>query len=125
VLRFKVLREPLGLHFSEADLADERENFHLSAFINNELIAVVLLKPIDSSEIKMRQFAVEPEFQNKGIGDQLTRFAENFARSKNYKKISLHARKTAVRFYEKMNYKIVGDEFTEVTIPHYIMIKIL
>jgi predicted GNAT family N-acyltransferase len=35
----------------------------------------------------------------------------------------MHARKTVMGFYEKLGYKVVGDEFTEVTIGHYTMEK--
>jgi predicted GNAT family N-acyltransferase len=35
----------------------------------------------------------------------------------------MHARKTATGFYEKLGYKIVGKEFTELNIPHYNMEK--
>jgi predicted GNAT family N-acyltransferase len=35
----------------------------------------------------------------------------------------MHARKTAMGFYEKLGYEKIGDEFTEVTIPHYKMEK--
>jgi predicted GNAT family N-acyltransferase len=37
----------------------------------------------------------------------------------------MHARKTAVGFYEKLGYKRIGNEFLEVTIPHYAMEKAL
>jgi hypothetical protein len=37
----------------------------------------------------------------------------------------MHARKTALGFYEKLGYSRQGEEFTEVTIPHYIMEKAL
>jgi predicted GNAT family N-acyltransferase len=35
----------------------------------------------------------------------------------------MHARTTAVGFYEKLGYKRMGDEFEEVTISHYVMEK--
>jgi predicted GNAT family N-acyltransferase len=35
----------------------------------------------------------------------------------------MHARKNSIGFYEKMGYAIASDEFTEVTIPHYVMEK--
>jgi hypothetical protein len=35
----------------------------------------------------------------------------------------MHARKTAVGFYEKQGYEILGDEFLEVSVPHYEMRK--
>jgi predicted GNAT family N-acyltransferase len=50
-------------------------------------------------------------------------FAENLARDRGYKKITMHARKNAIGFYEKLGYKKVGKEFEEITIPHYVMEK--
>jgi predicted GNAT family N-acyltransferase len=50
-------------------------------------------------------------------------FAENLARDRGNKKLTMHARKSACGFYEKLGYKIVSGEFEEVTIPHYIMEK--
>ena len=35
----------------------------------------------------------------------------------------LHARETAVVFYEKLGYSSLGDQFEEVTIPHWAMEK--
>jgi predicted GNAT family N-acyltransferase len=52
-------------------------------------------------------------------------FAENVARDRGYKKLSMHARKSAIGFYQKLGYEIVGEEFEEVTIPHYEMQKTL
>jgi predicted GNAT family N-acyltransferase len=53
-------------------------------------------------------------------------FAENIARDLGYRK-SVHAcpDRTAVGFYQKLGYSINGEEFMEVTIPHYVMEKSL
>ena len=67
--------------------------------------------------------SVSEAWQGKGVGKALMQFAENLARDRGYKKISMHARKNAIGFYEKMGYKRVGDEFEEITIPHYVMEK--
>jgi ribosomal protein S18 acetylase RimI-like enzyme len=67
--------------------------------------------------------AVVSGLQGKGLGKVLMQFAENIARDRGYKKIMMHARKTAVGFYEKLGYKKLGHEFEEVTIPHYVMEK--
>jgi predicted GNAT family N-acyltransferase len=37
----------------------------------------------------------------------------------------MHARNNSIGFYEKVGYKKKGDEFIEVTIPHYVMEKML
>ena len=67
--------------------------------------------------------AVLNDLQGKGIGRAIMHFAENIARDRGYSILSMHARKNAIGFYEKMGYKVTGDEFTEVTIPHYVMEK--
>jgi GNAT superfamily N-acetyltransferase len=69
--------------------------------------------------------AVPNNLQGKGIGRALTIFAENIARDRGYKILIMHARKTATGFYEKQGYHMVGNEFQEVTLPHFIMEKIL
>ena len=67
--------------------------------------------------------AVQNNLQGKGIGASMMNFAELVARDKGFRKLIMHARKTAVGFYEKLGYKAVGDEFIEVTIPHFLMEK--
>ena len=67
--------------------------------------------------------AVLNDLQGKGIGKALMQFAENLARDRGYKKITMHARQNALGFYEKMGYKKVGKEFQEITIPHFVMEK--
>jgi len=73
--------------------------------------------------VRLRQMAVLNDLQGKGIGRALMNFAENLARDSGYKILSMHARKNSIGFYEKMGYNIKGDEFVEITIPHYLMEK--
>lgn len=124
-LRNAVLREPLGLDFTPEEVADEPHNFHLAAFAEEALVAVLLLKPMDAAIVKMRQVAVAPEWQGRGVGAQLVRFAEEFARAKGYRTIYAHARSTALRFYVRHGYVVEGEEFIEVTVPHQRIVKVL
>jgi len=39
--------------------------------------------------------------------------------------MELNARKNAVPFYKKLNYKTSGKEFMEIEIPHFKMVKTL
>lgn len=122
-LRYKVLREPLGLVYTAEQLADERDEIHIVAVLNHKVAGIVVLKKIDNNSLKMRQVAVEPELQQSGIGKQMVIFSEQWAKDNHYRKIELHARDTAKEFYLKMDYTVTGDEFTEVGIPHYKLIK--
>ena len=124
-LRFQILRNPLGLTFNQADLDKEKDDILIGFFEDDELEGCCILTPDNKTNIRLRQMAVVSGLQGKGIGRVIMNFAENVARDRGYKVLHMHARKSAVGFYEKLGYQIVGDEFEEVTIPHYEMQKAL
>lgn len=122
-LRYAILRKPLGLEFTAQEVEQEANNLHIAAFEDEQLLGCCMLVEENPTTVRLRQMAVLNDLQGKGIGRALMQFAENLARDRGYKKISMHARKNAVGFYEKMGYRKVGDEFMEITIPHYVMEK--
>ena len=122
-LRYEILRKPLGLSFTEEELDREKNDILIGAFDEERLLACCLLTRIDPVTCKLRQMAVHNSQQGKGIGATMMNFAENVARDRGYKVMAMHARKTATGFYEKLGYRVEGDEFMEVTIPHYLMKK--
>ena len=122
-LRDEILRKPLGLNFSQEELEKEKNNMHMAAYEDDEMLGCCMLVEEDPETVRLRQMAVVNDVQGKGIGRALMQFAENLARDRNYKRITMHARKNAVGFYEKMGYKKLGDEFMEITIPHVVMEK--
>jgi predicted GNAT family N-acyltransferase len=122
-LRDEILRKPLGLHFSPDELEKEKNNLHIAAYEDDQMLGCCMLVEEDPQTVRLRQMAVMNDLQGKGIGRALMQFAENLARDRGYKKITMHARKNAIGFYEKMGYKKKGEEFTEITIPHYVMEK--
>lgn len=124
-LREDMLRKPLGLGFTPQELEEEKNNMLIAAFEEEDILGCCMLVEENSQIARLRQMAVLNDLQGKGIGRALMSFAENIARDRGYKILSMHARKNAIGFYEKMGYKIAGNEFTEVTIPHYVMEKIL
>ena len=124
-LRHQVLRKPLGLEFTEEELAREHEDILIGAFEDDMMLGCCMLTMVEPDKVRLRQMAVIAGLQGKGIGRVLMEFAENLARDRGYKTITMHARKSAVGFYEKQGYKRVGEEFVEVTIPHYVMEKVL
>lgn len=122
-LRDDILRKPLGLGFTSQELEDEKDNMLIGAFEDDIILGCCMLVEENPQIVRLRQMAVLNDLQGKGIGRALMNFAENIARDRGYKILSMHARKNAIGFYEKMGYKVAGDEFTEVTIPHYVMEK--
>lgn len=124
-LRYRILREPLGLTFNPDDLAKEGSDFHLGLYEQEELKACLIFTPVDATTLKMRQVAVNKDIQGKGLGTMLVKASEEWAMAKGYDKLVLHARETAVPFYLRMDYKKESQPFTEVGIPHFKMYKSL
>lgn len=124
-LRRQILRKPLGLDFTNEDLEKEKEDLLIAAYEDDEMLGCCILTQIAPDTVRLRQMAVKAGLQGKGIGRVMMQFAENVARDRGNKKLCMHARKTAAGFYEKLGYNVAGEEFTEVTIPHYNMEKLL
>ncbi|MEO6837161.1 MAG: GNAT family N-acetyltransferase [Ginsengibacter sp.] len=122
-LRNDILRKPLHLSFEKSELDREKNDILIGAFEEDKMLGCCLLTKVDHNCVRLRQMAVQNNLQGKGIGASLMNYAENVARDSGYKKIIMHARETAVGFYEKLGYSITGKEFTEVSIPHFVMEK--
>lgn len=122
-LRDDVLRKPLGIELDLSKLGNEETDFLIGCFEEEEIMGCVILSPLSETELKLRQMAVAIELQGAGLGTEIMAWAEEFARFKGYKKIIMNARKYAIPFYEKMGYTVYGNEFTEVSIPHFKMEK--
>lgn len=122
-LREMILRKPLGLSFSQDDLKNEEQYIHIAFYDDDTLEGCCMLVPLDTTTVQLRQMAVTAGLQGKGIGRSIMQFAENIARDRGYRKMVMHARKSALGFYQKLQYNKVGEEFTEVTLPHFFLEK--
>jgi hypothetical protein len=123
-LRNEVLRVPLGLNLFDEDLSNENQLIHFGIFDpNRNLVACVIALACSPTAIKIRQMAVDPALQGKGYGSSIIRFLEDSLAQRGFTHFSMHARLTAVGFYEKLGYVKVGPIFTEVHIPHVQMEK--
>jgi len=125
-LRDLLLRKPIGLEFYPKDFFDEYKSTHIAAYSDlDELLGVLVMKPLDDGQIKMRQVAVFPGHQKKGIGQAMVAASEIFSKENGYKEIVLSARVPAIPFYEKLGYQVVSEMYEEVGIDHYKMSKTL
>ena len=122
-LRYEIMRKPLGLNFSPEELAKEKNDILIGAFDEDDMLGCCILTNMNDGCVRVRQMAVQKNMQGKGIGESIITFAENLAHDKGFKALTMHARDTAVGFYEKYGYKVKGDQFMEINIPHHIMEK--
>jgi len=124
-LRDDILRKPLGLKFTRDELDAEKDNILIAAFDDDQMLGCCMLVEEEPGIIRLRQMAVLNDLQGKGIGRALMNFAENLARDRGFRCVRMHARLNALGFYEKVGYKVKGDQFEEITIPHFVMEKML
>ena len=124
-LRKSVLRKPLGLTYSTEDLERDKNDLLIGAFEEDDILACCILTQKEPGTFQLRQMAVDQKMQRNGVGAAIMYFAENLAKDSGGREIMMHARKTAIGFYEKLGYTAEGDEFSEVGIPHVEMRKSL
>jgi len=124
-LRHEVLRVAIGLSLHNEDLSNERNQLHFGLFDEDELVACVIAVPLSATEAKIRQMAVSQEHQGKGCGRRVIEGLERHLAVRGVTHFSMHARMSAVGFYEKLGYSKVGEKFTEVGIPHVRMEKVV
>ncbi len=124
-LRFRVLREPLGLPRSEVTFPFEDQSLHLVASQGGTVVGCVLFHPEDAHGGRLFQMAVTPTLQGRGVGARLVTRLEEELRRRGFTHVHLHARANVVPFYERLGYEVYGEPFMERNIPHRHMRKTL
>ena len=123
-LRARILRHPLGKELSSADVCGEEAQWHIGCFDGRHLVGCVVAKPLPGGKgAKLRQMAVDPQYQGQGIGRQLLQYVEQFLGAQGITDLELSARQTAIGFYEKLGFFVEGELYLEQGIEHIKMRK--
>ena len=124
-LRWKILREPLGLEEGTEKDDLEDQSIHRVVKIDNQIIGVGRLHFVDDNDAQIRYMAVEDNFRESGVGklivDEFIKISEN----RNTKKIILYARESVIDFYKKLAFDIVREAHKLENIQHFLMEKII
>lgn len=98
----------------------DSEAVHYMVYFDEKPVATARWRETKEG-IKLERFAVLTEYRNKYIGAfLLVQILEELKKSK--KRIYLHSQDTAVNFYKRNGFEIVGDSFIEANIVHFNMI---
>jgi len=129
-VRHPVLRGGKPIESCHFDGDDLETTIHFGLFLENNIIGVISLfeniNPLFTPEkqFQIRGMAVLENHQKKGFGADLVNYAENYIKEQNGELIWFNARINAVRFYEKLGYKIIGNAFEIGDIgTHYVLFK--
>lgn len=127
VLRREVLRKPLGMSFTQEQLDSESDALLYAAYVtdgaNEQLAATAFFVPLDTTRVQLRQMAVSPAMQGRGVGRALLKYMEHDARSRGYTEILAEARVSALPFYAKLGYTASGEVYEHVGLPHRMISK--
>lgn len=137
-LRYEVLRQPWNQPPGSEKLKDDDEAHHFAAFApTDEVVGVVSLHKVsldllDSNpprvkSLSLRMMGVKESYQGAGVGRKLVEHVEQFSRTEiNVDRIVLDARENAVKFYENLGYKVIGESYLLFnSIQHFKMEKFL
>ena len=130
IVRHPVLRPGRPIESCHFDGDDLPTTSHFGLYFENQLAAVISAFKAqnklfsEENQYQIRGMAVLSEFQKKGFGEALLEYCENEIRLKSGDLIWFNARETAIGFYEKSGYEILGDQFEIPDVgPHYILYK--
>lgn len=118
-LRRRVLRD--GDTEAEVAWADDENatTWHLGAFDDDRLVGVATWIGRDDG-VQLRGMAVDPDAARSGIGSALLGHGLDACRSRGYDRVWANARVTALGFYARAGFDVVGEEFatSDTGLPH-------
>ena len=87
-------------------------------------LAVGMLQHLDAQQGQLRFMAVAAAAAGTGLGSHVVHYLEDQARTTGLRELVLHARATAVGFYERHGYAVAGPSHTLFgVLPHFLMRK--
>ena len=113
------------MRLADDDLSAEAGQRHFGWFEGETLLACVIAAPLAESVVKLRQMAVSPSAQGRGLGRLLLENLEAELIRHGCRQVTLHARVSALGFYTKLGFVAEGEEFLEVGLSHRRMQKSL
>ncbi len=97
----------------------EKECVHFLLFYHRKAVATARYRRTDKG-IKFERFAILKQYRGKGLGHDIMRFMLTDVYPY-HQRIYLNAQLTAVDFYKKAGFVIIGPKFDEAGIQHYPM----
>lgn len=126
-LRWRILRAPWGQPLGSEQDPTDHDAFHVFILSDdNKPLGAGRLHFVDEKTIQIRYMAVDEAAQGQGIGNLLLKTIESEAINRGANQSILNARDTALPFYLKNGYQIMGiGENLYGQIPHTKMMKYL
>lgn len=122
-IRKKVFIEEQGVPEDlEFDQLDSKTT-HYVGYVDGEPVTTARIHESAAHEYHLQRVATLKEHRGKGYGRELIIFIERSLRHIPDAKVWLSAQDTALPFYEKMGYSVLGEGYIEADMPHHSMEK--
>lgn len=123
-LRWRILRAPWNQPQEQPDAGEEGCIHRICCTADGRIVAAGRLHRIDAHNGQIRYMAVEKDCERKGYGTSILASLEQAALETGIDKILLHARESAVTFYENRGYHVIKmSHILFGQIQHYLMNK--
>jgi ribosomal protein S18 acetylase RimI-like enzyme len=106
-LRWRILRDPLGR--PRTTDADEPSAIHLAAWLDGQAVGAGRAYFNSSGEAQIRGMAVDESRSRQGVGRAIIAELERRVKQRGATQMVLNARHTAIEFYEKCGYRVLGE----------------
>ncbi len=125
LLRWEVLRKPLGMPPGSEGLPEDEHSLHLIALVGKKIVGSVCYFAESETSGRIFQMALSEDYQGKGFGKQLLQTLENSLMKKGVRAVYLYVRTEAEGFYHRMGYTPEGDPIKRFGEEHRMMRKAL
>lgn len=76
-----------------------------------------------NNDLKVERICVLPSRRNRGVGVLIMKKIEEYANQRDVAGLKLNSQTHAIKFYQRLGYLTVSEEFMEAGIPHVTMKK--
>lgn len=122
-IRRKVFMEEQGVSYEEEIDGRDETSYHLVAFDGERAIACARFYSTDPGQYIVGRVAVLSEYRNRGIGHEVMRAIEAWAKTNEVRELKLSAQDPAIPFYLNLGYELTDEPgFMDANIPHHNMV---
>ncbi|MBO6054934.1 MAG: GNAT family N-acetyltransferase [Oscillospiraceae bacterium] len=93
----------------EFDEHDTPETWYIVATDEDFPVATARMYPLDAERVMIGRVVVLPEYRRQGIGTDVVRACEEWAREMGYRTAVVESRDNKTEFYMKMEYEVRGE----------------
>lgn len=122
-VRMDVFQQEQGISASTDLDGRDAEATHIVAYLNEMPIGTTRMRRLSDGSAKIERMAVLREFRQRGIGDQILKYAIDFLRDKHIKIARLSSQEQVKGFYQRLGFEESSDVFDEANIRHIMMEK--